>query len=783
MERILPRRKGGVVTCVWLGALVVAALGAMATGQAAQVSPLFGRGFTVVPLPQQVKLEGGDFEFGSGWRLELSQDVKPDDVAVELLKEDLANRDGITLATGRRGKAIELEIHPGSVTIGSATDKNKQALEEQAYNLELGSNGIRITANAAVGLLYGVETLVQLVKASQGKLWLPEAEITDWPDLEQRSIFWVDNFHLEHVSALKAALRQAAFYKINGFFLKLNGHFQFQSAPAIVEPYALSPAEYQELTNYGLRYHIQLIPYQDGPAHIFYILKHPEYARLREFPDSNYELCTTNPDSYRLLEGLYQDYLNANEGVKYFFLSTDEPYYVGLADNAQCREAELAKKLGSVGKVEAQFLDKAAGYLHAHGRTVLFWGEYPLKPSDIPSLPSYLVNGEVYGSEFDRAFKAHGIQQMIYTSVEGEEPYFPNYYRLPSTKVFNPVRITDRLESMYTLISFDPSRRNSNLIGVGVAGWGASGAHPETFWLGYATGTAWGWHPATPGPAESANSFYDLFYGRGAVYMGRVYQLMSTQAEFWDSSWDLEPSSVRKPIFGYSHGIFHPRRPADDQTLPLPPVPQGEYLRLRFDWGKANAKRVTMAQDSMLENDELLDLLHRNLRSVQFQKYNLQVFLAIAGLYRQNLQMIGEMNEIDKALKAAQWAAAEVHFEDAVGDLDVVLSLARGMRARRNIALNNAVEVWYQTWNPRVEEANGRLFLNIMDDVKDQLPVRTVDMSYLVYREMILPLGKWYDQVLAVRNQYATEHGIAPRTGRLDWEDTQAFGRRNPADK
>jgi hexosaminidase len=757
------------VLCCFLPALALA----WTPMNAATASPLFARGYTVIPEPQKVEFKGGDFEFSSGWRLELGHGVTPDDAAVTGLKDGLKSRDGVTLETRGQGKTIELAVEPGSVKIGQATDKNRQALEEQAYKLGLASSGIRITANAPAGLFYGVETLVQLVKRAEGKLWLPAAEIIDWPDLDQRNIYWDDNHHLERIEVLKQALRQAAFYKINGFVIKLNGHFEYKSAPAVVDPYALSPEQLQELTNYGLKYHIQLIPYLDGPAHIAFILKHPEYARLREFPDSNYELCSTNPDSYKLLDGMYQDLLDSNKGVKYFMLSTDEAYYVGLANNDNCRSAELAKKLGSVGKVEAQFLDKAAGYLHDHGRTVMFWGEYPLKVSDIPSLPPYLVSGEVYGPPFDRAFKAHSIRQMIYTSTEGVEPYFPNYYLLPESKLFNHIRLSDRLNEMYQHISFDCSRRNADLIGVVVAGWGDEGLHPETFWLGYATGTGWGWHPASPGAAEASSSFYQLFYGDGAVDMGRVYQLISTQAEFWDSSWDREPSSARKPIFGSSYAIFKPRRPAHDQTLPLPPVPEGEYLRLASDWGGANARRVEMAEESEPANHQLLDLLHRNLRLVQFNKYNLEVFLSIAGLYRQNLQMIVEMNQVNQALERAQDAAAQVQFQQAVADLDQALDIVEQIRDQRNEALDNAVETWYKSWFPRVEEANGRKYLNEVDDVKDHLPMRTVDMSYLVYRELILPLGRWYSQVQAVRNKYARAHGLPTRTNVFDWKDTR----------
>ena len=87
---------------------------------------------------------------------------------------------------------------------------------------------------------------------------------------------------------------------------------------------------------------------------------------------------------------MFQDLLDANKGVKYFYLSTDEPYYIGMADNAQCQEAARAKELGSVGKLLAEFTTRTANYLHDRGRTVVFWGEFPMKPDDLASAaPSY----------------------------------------------------------------------------------------------------------------------------------------------------------------------------------------------------------------------------------------------------------------------------------------------------------------------------------------------------------------------------------------------------------
>jgi hexosaminidase len=120
-------------------------------------------------------------------------------------------------------------------------------LAVQAYKLKLAKDGITIIANAPPGLFYGVETLVQLVRLSGENRWLPEAEIVDWPDVQYREIFWDDQTHLEHFDILKDAIRRAAFFKINALSLRLNAHFEYSSAPALVDPYALSPAQLQQL--------------------------------------------------------------------------------------------------------------------------------------------------------------------------------------------------------------------------------------------------------------------------------------------------------------------------------------------------------------------------------------------------------------------------------------------------------------------------------------------------------------------------------------------------------
>src|ERR1700734_2919179 len=98
------------------------------TGHAQAVSALFARGYTVIPEPQRVVLESEDFAFGENWHLQLGKSVPSKDIAVELLRSELATRFHVNLAEsdGQSDRDIvSLSISPGSVQIGNAQDKDK----------------------------------------------------------------------------------------------------------------------------------------------------------------------------------------------------------------------------------------------------------------------------------------------------------------------------------------------------------------------------------------------------------------------------------------------------------------------------------------------------------------------------------------------------------------------------------------------------------------------------------------------------------------------------------
>ena len=79
-------------TVAMWNAAFIALLIMVTAPRAAGVSPLFARGYTVLPTPQSVTLTGPDFVVAGGWKFELGSGIKDSDVAVTAVIGALKSR-------------------------------------------------------------------------------------------------------------------------------------------------------------------------------------------------------------------------------------------------------------------------------------------------------------------------------------------------------------------------------------------------------------------------------------------------------------------------------------------------------------------------------------------------------------------------------------------------------------------------------------------------------------------------------------------------------------------
>ncbi len=718
------------------------------------VTELWQRGYAVIPHPLNVRLEAGDLAMEPGWKLVLSQAVSDDDVAVTSLVEGLKAKRSYVLerasSQAEGAKVVRLDIKEGIVGKGAP-----EGIANQGYLLTITPEGVEIIGNAPAGLYYGVVTFLQLTRRTfRGALRLPLCTIEDWPDVELRTMHLDTKHHQDRLEALMEYIVRASEFKINCIGWEIEDKFAYERHPIIGAPGAFTKKEMQQLAAHALKHHVEIMPIIQGPSHLSFLLKHEEFEHLREDIHNNYMLCPSKDESYQLLFDMYDEMIEATPGCKYFHVGTDEAYFLG--DGERCGCAEKARKIGP-GGIFAEFVTRCSEYLEAKGRQVMIWGERPLTPADIPRLPETIINCVVQNAEWVKAYKKHGIREIIYVATQGWHPFFPDYLqgRFPG----GPGE--GRIEHIYKVISFG-SGRESKLLGTFVAAWDDGGLHNETFWLGWVAGAEYGWSPGVPSPEEYIAKFMRLFYGPEAREMVEVYHLLGECSAFWHTSWDRVPAK-RGPSY---YRRFHPRH---DRALSLPRVPDALRLNNEPYWGKHYAELLEGAKEQQVRLARLTELLMDNMARVSRNRYNLEVLLSVARLLEHHVRMLKSLAGVEEMLNHARQVYVNTDFDIALNHLRSAADAVKDIIKDRENTFRALQAVWEKSRLPKGMSVGDKKFIHVLDDTKYHTANRTPDLSYLIEPERELDLEGWVDRLEAVTDEFARlskthDERMRPRT-------------------
>ena len=696
-------------------------------------------GYALLPEPQKITIGEGSFEFGSDWELNLSSNVREDDIAVRTFLDRLESKFAIDISIKKSvnslsRKAVHFDIRSGSAAIGE-----KEALARQGYIMELKPDKISICGNDNPGLFYGVQTLLQLL-GSKAEHKLPVCSIDDWPELELRIIHWCEKHHQNRMETLKEYIDRAVEYKINAIGWQIEDKFAYERHPVIGAPGAFTKEQVREIDRYARERYIELIPLVDCPAHIAYVLKHREFAHLREDVNNNYMICPSKKESWDLLFDMFDEILEAFQG-KYFHVSTDEAYFLG--DGVECGCAEKAKN-GGKSRLFIDFMNNAAKYLEDRGKEVMFWGEWPLAVSDIPKLPHTLIDAVAGHEGLERkdelrTEREHGMRVLIYVSIHGSG-LFADYIQL--------------VNDVYKSISSGEVRKN-DVLGTFVAAWDDSGPHDEVFWLGWVAGTSYAWNGGTPHPDELVPQFMRLFYGPEVMNMEEIYKLTYDGFRFWSTSWGSAPSTL-VPIYGYSRGKYPIPRPRRLQSIELPNLPDINTLYNHPFWKNHYRGNLDNLDEERKANNRLNILLKDNLNRVSSHKYNIEVMLSLTQLYRHNINLFETLAKIEETLSNA--GGNHLDYENAVSCLNEAIKLAEDICKEREQIYQQLKEVWEVSRYPKGRTVNGKKFVHILDDTKNHTADLTPDLSYIVMRERDLNLEKWIYDLKGIRHSFTLKH-------------------------
>ncbi|MGB9029354.1 MAG: glycoside hydrolase family 20 zincin-like fold domain-containing protein [Acidobacteriaceae bacterium] len=261
-----------------------------------------------------------------------------------------------------------------------------EAMRPEGYVLVTGNHEAFIIAHSAAGVLYGAQTLKQLVRNIQGKPILVGAVIRDWPAMRWRGVH--DDLSRGPIPTLefqKQQIRTFAAYKLNVYSPYFENTIQYASNPLPALPGgSISAEDAKALVEYAQKYHVTIIPEQEAFGHLHKVLTWQQYAPLAEIPNGAV-LAPGQAGSMQLIAQWFDELSKIYPGP-FLHIGADETSELG-----QGQTANDVQQRG-LGAVYIDFLSGIHQALAPLHRRLLFWGDMAMNsPALVPKLPHDMI--------------------------------------------------------------------------------------------------------------------------------------------------------------------------------------------------------------------------------------------------------------------------------------------------------------------------------------------------------------------------------------------------------
>ncbi|MFV2066443.1 MAG: glycoside hydrolase family 20 zincin-like fold domain-containing protein [Pirellulales bacterium] len=297
-------------------------------------------------------------------------------------------------ASSKPGPSITLAL-AGSPEGGTVLEKMAGKVKwppprnaEEGYLLEVGSHEAVLFAESQRGLVYGCQTLLQLVRQGpegKGKQFLG-ARIADSPQLGFRGVH-ICIFPNTELAAVRQMILLAARFKYNAVVIEFWSSLKSKKRPETAYENAYSPEQIRPLVRLGHALGMEMIPMLNSWGHAsgmrnrsgehVVLDRYPQHKGLYE--PNGWSFCLSNPEVYDHLFDRYDELLELFAPVRYFHLGLDEAWgHLGLKENRECRGDEPLELIG-------QHLHKLHEYFAGRKIKVLMWHDMFLQ-RDHPQL-------------------------------------------------------------------------------------------------------------------------------------------------------------------------------------------------------------------------------------------------------------------------------------------------------------------------------------------------------------------------------------------------------------
>ncbi len=378
----------------------------------------------IIPQPRTVERKEGIFPLRGVVTIAVASGSAEDRFAAGLLQQEIesATPAQTRLVSGAEGQIV-LALSGAPPEVG-----------EEGYRIDAASDGVRVSANTAAGLFYGVQTMRQMVHPDG----IPAATVTDWPAMRWRGLHDdLSRGPIPTLDYIKRQIRTVAEYKINLYSFYIEHTFAYKKHPLIAPPGgALTEAEVRELVAYARRYHVEIVPEQQTFGHLHHVLKYEKYNELAEI-SHGHVLTPTNPKTYEFIKSLYEEIVPLYPGP-FLHIGADETDELG-----QGQTKKMVEEIG-VGRAYFNHIRKVYDLLAPYKKKLMFWGDIAMNhPELLPELPHDLI---VMSWEYDprenfdrqlKPFRDARLDVFVCPGVNNWNRVFPDLDNaIPNIRVF-----------------------------------------------------------------------------------------------------------------------------------------------------------------------------------------------------------------------------------------------------------------------------------------------------------------------------------------------------------
>lgn len=290
----------------------------------------------------------------------------------------------------------ELPILVGVGTIRLVRDESRlAALGVEGYELQCTSDGVCIVAASDAGLLWGVQTLRQLLPAAMetgtavsGIDWVvPSVHIVDQPRFCWRGGHLDVSRHFFDVTFVKRFIDLLALHKQNVFHWHLTDdhgwRLQINRYPELTRAGAsYTQAEAREVVAFAAARGIQVLPEIELPGHALAVLAaYPQFACTEgpfhvatEWGVFEDVFCVGSDDTLTFLRDVFDEVLEIFPG-RFIHVGGDECPKARWQLCSKCRARRVREDLADEDALQAWTIRQFDKYLADRGRRLVGWDE------------------------------------------------------------------------------------------------------------------------------------------------------------------------------------------------------------------------------------------------------------------------------------------------------------------------------------------------------------------------------------------------------------------------